>query len=87
MIIMIRVFNQDHFSTNGNNRNVQDVAALCADSSICQNGGTCTQSGSTRTCLCADGYTGTYCDISTITCAQAADTKGENWVLDLKDCE
>ena len=34
------------------------------DSLPCIHGGTCIQNGTKHTCVCADGYTGTDCQVS-----------------------
>jgi EGF-like domain len=68
------------------------VSGACVDPcspNPCQNGGTCAASGSSYTCTCTGGYTGTNCETSppppgpTIGCHDSPGTSGDNGVDDL----
>jgi hypothetical protein len=68
------------------------VSGTCVDPcspNPCQNDGTCAASGSSYTCTCTGGYTGTNCEISpppagpTIGCHDSPGTSGNNGVDDL----
>lgn len=38
---------------------------VCSGNSVCENGGSCQENGSLRTCSCLHGTEGTFCDIIT----------------------
>lgn len=46
------------------------------ESSPCKNGGKCWQSGTNYTCECKTGWTGLYCDVSSVSCEVAARQRG-----------
>ncbi|HEY0991992.1 MAG TPA: calcium-binding EGF-like domain-containing protein [Kofleriaceae bacterium] len=68
------------------------VSGTCVDPcspNPCQNGGTCAASGSSHTCTCTGGFTGTNCEIPpappgpAIGCHDAPGTSGNNGIDDL----
>lgn len=55
---------------------MQTFANLCSQVH-CQNGGSCSQTTTSWTCHCKDGWKGLYCDVPGLSCQDYAATKGE----------